>query len=62
MEYGCNINADDILITNGCIEAVSLRATLTPGDVVAVESPCYFVLLQMLHNLNLRVIKVEAVP
>ncbi|QKJ85017.1 GntR family transcriptional regulator [Paramixta manurensis] len=62
VEYGCNINPDDILITNGCIEAISLslRATVMPGDVVAVESPCYFVLLQMLHNLNLRVIEVEA--
>ncbi|MDT0177585.1 PLP-dependent aminotransferase family protein [Enterobacter sp. BRE11] len=64
VEYGCTISADDILITNGCIEAVSLslRATLRPGDVVAVESPCYFVLLQMLHNLNLRVIEVDAGP
>lgn len=62
VEYGCNISSEDILITNGCIEALSLalRATLQPGDAVAVESPCYFVLLQMLHNLNLRVIEVEA--
>lgn len=62
VEYGCNIHPDDILITNGCIEALSLslRATVKPGAVVAVESPCYFVLLQMLHNLNLRVIEVEA--
>ncbi len=64
VDYGCNISADDILITNGCIEAISLalRATTRPGDIVAVESPCYFVLLQMLHNLNLRVIEVEAGP
>lgn len=64
VDYGCNINADDILITNGCIEAISLslRAALNPGDVVAVESPCYFVLLQMLRNLNLRVIEVEPGP
>lgn len=62
IDYGCNISPDDILITNGCIEALSLslRATVKPGDVVAVESPCYFVLLQMLHNLDLRVIEVEA--
>lgn len=62
VDYGCALSPDHILITNGCIEAVSLslRAALTPGDVVAVESPCYFVLLQMLHNLNLRVIEVEA--
>ena len=64
VDYGCNISADDILITNGCIEAISLtlRATTQSGDIVAVESPCYFVLLQMLHNLNLRVIEVEAGP
>lgn len=64
IDYGCNINPDDILITNGCIEAISLslRATLKAGDVVAVESPCYFVLLQMLHNLGLRVIEVENGP
>ena len=64
VDYGCTINPDDILITNGCIEAISLslRATLNPGDIVAVESPCYFVLLQMLRNLNLRVIEVESGP
>ncbi|EGJ3155050.1 PLP-dependent aminotransferase family protein [Salmonella enterica subsp. enterica serovar Newport] len=62
VDYGCNINPDNILITNGCVEALSLalRATVTAGDVVAVESPCYFVLLQMLRNLNLRVIEVDA--
>ncbi|EPC4489313.1 PLP-dependent aminotransferase family protein [Serratia liquefaciens] len=62
IDYGCNINPDNILVTNGCIEALSLslRATVKPGDVVAVESPCYFVLLQMLRNLNLLVIEVDA--
>ncbi|WP_188473075.1 aminotransferase-like domain-containing protein [Hafnia psychrotolerans] len=62
IDYGCNINPDNILITNGCIEALSLslRATVEPGDAIAVESPCYFVLLQMLRNLNLRVIEVDA--
>ncbi|EBM2193469.1 PLP-dependent aminotransferase family protein [Salmonella enterica] len=61
ISYGCNINPDNILITNGCIEALSLalRATVMPGDVVAVESPCYFVLLQMLRSLRLRVIEVD---
>lgn len=62
VDYGCNINPDNILITNGCVEALSLslRATVTAGDVVAVESPSYFVLLQMLRDLNLRVIEVDA--
>ncbi|CAI1988426.1 MULTISPECIES: aminotransferase-like domain-containing protein [Serratia] len=61
IDYGCNINPDNILVTNGCVEALSLSlmATVKPGDAVAVESPCYFVLLQMLRQLKLRVIEVE---
>ncbi|MEM8350309.1 PLP-dependent aminotransferase family protein [Morganella morganii] len=62
VSYGCHITPETLLITNGCIEALSLalRATLCPGDAVAVESPCYFVLLQMLRNLNLRLTEVDA--
>jgi len=62
VDYGCSINPDNILITNGCVEALSLslRATVTAGDFVAVETLCYFVLLQMLRDLNLRVIEVDA--
>lgn len=60
VSYGCHLEPAHLLITNGCIEALSLalRATLLPGDAVAVESPCYFVLLQMLRSLGLRVIEV----
>lgn len=64
VHYGCHLEPDNLLITNGCIEALSLalRATVKPGDAVAVESPCYFVLLQMLHSLGLRVTEVEPGP
>ncbi|WP_049853794.1 PLP-dependent aminotransferase family protein [Dickeya fangzhongdai] len=60
LDYGCHLHPDDILITNGCIEALSLslRAVTRSGDAVAVQSPCYFVLLQMLRNLGLRVVEV----
>jgi len=62
VSYGCHLDPDDLLITNGCIEALSLalRATLSAGDAVAVESPCYFVLLHMLQSLGLRVVEVPA--
>jgi DNA-binding transcriptional MocR family regulator len=58
--YGCHLNVDDIIITNGCIEAMSLslRAILSPGDCVAVDSPSYFVLLQMLRSLAISVVEV----
>ncbi|QKZ04269.1 PLP-dependent aminotransferase family protein [Pseudomonas eucalypticola] len=62
LHHGCNLDPDALLITNGCIEALSLalRATLSAGDAVAVESPCYFVLLHMLQSLGLRVVEVPA--
>ncbi|MCG8708074.1 PLP-dependent aminotransferase family protein [Brenneria sp. 4F2] len=61
LDYGCSLKADEIIVTNGCLEALSLalRAATEPGDSVAVDSPCYFVLLQMLRNLGLRVVEVE---
>jgi DNA-binding transcriptional MocR family regulator len=36
-------DADDIVITNGCIEAISLclRAVAVKGDTIMVESPTY---------------------
>ena len=41
---GLPARARDILVANGCLEAISLclRAVTQPGDVVALESPTYF--------------------
>ena len=54
---GCSFDADDILVTNGCIEALSLsrQAVTEPGDVVAVESPTYCGVLHLLEQLGRRV-------
>ncbi len=51
---------DDIVITNGCAEAVTLclRATMQPGDVIAVESPCYYGFLQIAGMLGLKIIEI----
>ncbi|HDR9057741.1 PLP-dependent aminotransferase family protein [Burkholderia vietnamiensis] len=59
-EYGCTINPSELLITNGCIEAIALalRAVTRLGDGVAVESPTYFVILQMLRSLGLRAVEI----
>ena len=50
----------DVVITNGCTEAValSLLATTRAGDTVAVESPTNFTFLQLLKELGLLVPKV----
>ncbi len=50
------------MITNGATEAINLalRAVTRPGDTVAVESPTFYGLLQILESLNLHVLEVPA--
>lgn len=58
------IGPDDIVITNGCTEALTLalKATVNPGDAIAVESPTHFGLLQLLNELGVLVVEVPADP
>lgn len=51
---------EDIIITHGCIEALNLalRAVTSPGDTVAVESPTFYGLLQILESLGLRALEI----
>lgn len=64
MESGMLIAPDEIVVTHGCIEAlnVALRAVAQPGDIVAVESPTYFGLLQVLESLGLRALEIPTSP
>lgn len=61
---GCQLEALDILVTNGCLESVSLclRAVTQPGDVVALESPTYFGLLEVLESMHLRALEIPTHP
>src|SRR5690606_38168421 len=54
------INANQIIVTNGCLEAINiaLGAECEAGDLVAIESPCYFGLLHAIHHHGLRAIEV----
>ncbi|RYZ79486.1 MAG: PLP-dependent aminotransferase family protein, partial [Moraxellaceae bacterium] len=62
--WGCNVSYEDIVITNGCQEAIflSLTALTKPGDAVAVESPAYYGLLQILETLSLKAIEIPTDP
>jgi DNA-binding transcriptional MocR family regulator len=55
---------EDIVVTCGCTEALSLalRATTRPGDVVAIESPTYFGLLRILEAQGLRALELPTDP
>ncbi|MER6417723.1 PLP-dependent aminotransferase family protein [Streptomyces sp. NPDC001137] len=57
---GLPTDADDILVTTGSQQALSLLATalLEPGDVVLVESPCYLAALQVFAFAGARVVAV----
>src|SRR5215831_8440372 len=48
LEMGCEVSADEVVVTSGGLDAVnlSLRAVAKPGDVIAVESPTYFGILE----------------
>jgi len=61
---GCLLAPDDITVTAGCSGAITfaLRAICKPGDVVAIESPAFFVFLQALEKLGLRALEIPAHP
>ncbi|WER44948.1 PLP-dependent aminotransferase family protein [Cupriavidus sp. WKF15] len=54
------LSPDEVLITHGCTEALqlALRAVAGPGDVIAVESPTYYGLLQILESLGMRALEI----
>jgi DNA-binding transcriptional MocR family regulator len=56
--------ADELVITNSCTEALSLclRAVTSPGDTVAVESPGYYLMLQLLETLGLKALEIPTDP
>ena len=56
LHLGCALEAENIVITAGCIHAVSLclQAVTRPGDLVAIESPTFFGFLDLLESLHLK--------
>lgn len=63
-EAGCTLSADDIVVTNGCQEAIALalRAVTEPGDIVAIESPIFYGQLQVIESLGLKAIEIPTHP
>jgi len=61
---GCSLSPAEIVTTSGCSEAIELclRATCKPGDVVAIESPTYFGILQSIEALGLKALEIPTHP
>jgi DNA-binding transcriptional MocR family regulator len=64
LENGLILAPDDVLVTQGCIEALNLalRAVAQPGDTIAVESPTFYGLLQILESLGMRALEIPTSP
>lgn len=64
VDSGCRLHQDDIITTSGCQEALSvaLRATTGAGDVIVVDSPSYYGLMQAFKVQGLKVLEIPTHP
>ncbi|MCW1961735.1 PLP-dependent aminotransferase family protein [Chryseobacterium viscerum] len=58
--YGCTLNPDKIIITDGALQSltIALKSVTKSGDVVAVDSPCVFSVLEVIAHLELKVVEI----
>ena len=62
--WGGALSDDDIVVTAGCMEALSLclRAVTRPGDAVATEGPTFYGIFQVMQSLGLNVVEIPTDP
>ena len=61
---GVQVSPDEIVITNGAMEALnlSLQAVTEPGDWVAIENPSFYGALQAIERLKLKAVAIATDP
>jgi DNA-binding transcriptional MocR family regulator len=59
-----SLSEKDILTTAGCMSAISycLMALTKRGDTIAVESPCFYGILQLAQSLGLKILELPTNP
>lgn len=64
MESGCALAPEDIVTTCGGQEALQLclRAVAKPGDIIAIESPTYYGILQTIEVLGMKALEIPTHP
>lgn len=62
--WGGRFSEDDVVVTAGCVEALSLciKAITKPGDAVAIENPTYFAIFQVMESHGLKVVEIPTDP
>lgn len=61
---GCLCHPEELVVTNGCQEALvlSLRAVAKAGDVIAIESPTFYGILQTIESLGMKALEIPTHP
>ncbi|AZQ13126.1 PLP-dependent aminotransferase family protein [Shewanella khirikhana] len=61
---GIELGESEVLVTGGCQDAISLAlsAIAHAGDTIAVESPCFPGLLQVIESLGMKVLEIPCSP
>lgn len=64
LNKGVSVSPEDIIITNGCMEALALaiQSSVDTAGVIAIESPIFFGVIVLLEVLGVRVIEIPTTP
>lgn len=64
LNRGCHLAPEDIIITSGCMEAITLalQATCRPGDTVAIGSPVYYTYLHSMQWMGMKILEIPSTP
>ena len=64
MVHGVMLPLEELVITNGALEALNLalQCVTQPGDLVAIESPAFYACLQVLERLQLKAVEIPVHP
>ncbi len=62
--FGGVFTEDDIVVTAGAVEALSLcvKAVTKAGDAIAIESPTYHAIFQLMESYGLKVVEIPTDP
>ena len=64
LNQGTVVSPQEIVITSGAMEGINLclQAVTQPGDLIAIESPAFYAVLQASERLSLKVIEIPSHP
>tara|TARA_Y100000782_G_scaffold80198_1_gene86567 strand:+ start:2592 stop:4034 length:1443 start_codon:yes stop_codon:yes gene_type:complete len=64
LDFGIGVDSDELVITNGAQEAlaIALKCVAKAGDIIAIESPCYFGIIELIESLGLKALEIPLCP